>query len=283
MRIDLHTHSTASDGTDAPSELVREAREAGLDVVALTDHDTFGGWAEAVDALPAGLTLVRGAELSCRLGHISLHLLALLPDPDDAELAQEMALSRDDRVPRAREMVRRLAEDGWPVSWESVLAQTAGEGTSIGRPHIADALVAGGAVPDRSAAFADILHSRSRYYVPHHATDPVRAVRLVRAAGGVPVFAHPHARRRGPVVDDGTIAAMAEAGLAALEVDHRDQDDADRAHLRGLAGDLGLLTTGSSDFHGEGKPNRLGENGTDREVYEALLAQVRSGVEPVRG
>lgn len=283
MRIDLHTHSTASDGTDAPWELVREAAEARLDVVALTDHDTFGGWVEAVDALPAGLTLVRGAELSCRLGHISLHLLALLPDPDDADLAREMELSRDDRVPRAQEMVRRLAEDGWPVTWEAVLAQTAGDGTSIGRPHIADALVAAGAVPDRSAAFADILHSRSRYYVPHHATDPVRAVRLVRAAGGVPVFAHPHARRRGPVVHDEAVAAMAEAGLAAMEVDHRDQDDADRAHVTGLARELGLLTTGSSDFHGEGKPNRLGENTTDPEVYDALLAQVRSGLEPVRG
>lgn len=270
--IDLHTHSNASDGTDDPASLVRAAREAGLDVVALTDHDTVRGWAEAAAALPAGLTLVPGAEISCALRGVSLHLLAYLFDPRDEALAEEMGLAYDDRVPRAQEIVRLLAEAGYPVAWQDVMDRTE-PGATVGRPHIADALVAAGVVADRDAAFADLLHSHSRFYVRHYAADPVRAVRLVRAAGGVPVFAHPAASRRGRTVGDDVIAELAEAGLAGLEVDHRDNAPEDRARLRGLARELGLLVTGSSDYHGEGKPNRLGENTTDPDVFDALVAQ----------
>lgn len=270
--IDLHTHSNASDGTDDPASLVRAAREAGLDVVALTDHDTVRGWAEAAAALPAGLTLVPGAEISCALRGVSLHLLAYLFDPRDEALAEEMGLAYDDRVPRAQEIVRLLAEAGYPVAWQDVMDRTE-PGATVGRPHIADALVAAGVVADRDAAFADLLHSHSRFYVRHYAADPVLAVRLVRAAGGVPVFAHPAASRRGRTVGDDVIAELAEAGLAGLEVDHRDNAPEDRARLRGLARELGLLVTGSSDYHGEGKPNRLGENTTDPDVFDALVAQ----------
>lgn len=270
--IDLHTHSNASDGTDDPASLMRAAREAGLDVVALTDHDTVRGWAEASAALPAGLTLVPGAEISCALRGVSLHLLAYLFDPRDEALAEEMSLAYDDRVPRAQEIVRLLAEAGYPVAWQDVMDRTE-PGATVGRPHIADALVAAGVVADRDAAFADLLHSHSRFYVRHYAADPVRAVRLVRAAGGVPVFAHPAASRRGRTVGDDVIAELAEAGLAGLEVDHRDNAPEDRARLRGLARELGLLVTGSSDYHGEGKPNRLGENTTDPDVFDALVAQ----------
>ncbi len=250
---------------------------AGLDVVAITDHDTTRGWEAAGAALPEGLQLIRGAELSCSAGGISLHLLAYLFDPRFAALTSEVARVFDDRVHRGRKMTDLLAAAGYPLSWEVVLAEV-GEGASVGRPHIADALVTAGVVPDRSAAFAQLLHNRSPFYVRHYALDPVEAIRLVRAAGGVPVFAHPAASARGRTVADEVIVAMAEAGLAGLEVDHRDHTEAARAHLRGLAGELDLLITGSSDYHGAGKPNRLGEHTTDPEVLEALVAQAR-GVE----
>ena len=279
MRIDLHTHSSASDGTDSPAELVANARAAGLDFVAITDHDTTDGWAAAAVALPAGLRLVRGAELSCSAGGISLHLLAYLFDPAYQALTREVERVFDDRVHRARAIIDRLVAAGYPLSWEAVLAE-AGEGSAVGRPHIADALVTAGVVPDRSAAFADLLHNRSPYYVRHYASDPIEAVRLVRAAGGVAVFAHPAASARGRTVGDEVVVAMAAAGLAGLEVDHRDHTEPARAHLRGLAGELGLLITGSSDYHGSGKPNRLGEHTTDPDALEALLAQAR-GVEVV--
>ena len=276
MLIDLHAHSTASDGTDAPAELVRDAAEAGVDVLAITDHDTTLGWDEAARALRPGQTLVRGAELSCTREGISLHVLAYLFDPADQALAALMGQIRDDRVPRAREMVRRLEAAGYPVSWDSVTAQVEA-GATVGRPHIADALVAAGVAADRDAAFAELLHGRSPYFVRHFAADPVEAIGLVRAAGGVAVFAHPGATRRGRTVGADVIADLAAAGLAGLEVDHPDQSPDERDRLRGLAADLGLLVTGSSDFHGEGKSNRLGEESTAPEVLDALVASA-SGV-----
>ncbi|MFE2914463.1 PHP domain-containing protein [Kitasatospora indigofera] len=286
MRIDLHAHSNASDGTDSPAELVAAAVAAGLDVVALTDHDTVSGHAEAtaaVRALPAGsrLTLVPGAELSCHTDGISLHLLAYLFDPAEPAFAQERELVRTDRFRRGRAVVERCRELGAPITWEQV-ERIAGAG-SVGRPHIASALVEAGVVATVSDAFtADWLANGGRADVRKHETDPVEAVRLVRAAGGVPVFAHPGAVKRGRTVSDGTIAGLAAAGLAALEVDHMDHDEETRAHLRGLAADLGLLTTGSSDYHGSRKTVRLGEHTTDPEVYEALLAQA-TGAAPVTG
>jgi predicted metal-dependent phosphoesterase TrpH len=275
--IDLHTHSTASDGTDTPAELMRAARAAGLDVVALTDHDTVRGWDEAAAALPAGLRLVRGAEISCAHDGVNLHLLAYGIDPAFAPLADEMAMALDDRVPRAKAIVAKLADAGYPISWESLLEQLP-EGATVGRPHIADALVAAGAVHDRSEAFDRLLHDGSPFFVGHYYVEAVRAVRLVREAGGVPVFAHPAAEKRGVTVGDDAIRDMAAAGLAGLEVDHRDNPPEARVRLRGLAADLGLLVTGASDYHGDGKPNRLGEFTTEPEVLEALLDQVRSGV-----
>ncbi|MBD5786910.1 PHP domain-containing protein [Cellulosimicrobium terreum] len=269
MRIDLHTHSTVSDGTDAPGEVVAAAAAAGLDVVALTDHDTTAGWAAATDAaLRHGVGLVRGAEISARAGGASVHLLSYLHDPAHAPLLDELDRTRDARTSRARRMVELVSED-FPVTWEDVLAQTA-EGTTIGRPHIADALVAAGVVADRSAAFATVLATGTAYYVPHYAPDAVTAVRLVRAAGGVPVFAHPGAVARGRVVADAVIEEMAEAGLLGLEVFHRDHDARQRVRLEDLARALGLFVTGSSDYHGAGKPNRLGELTTE----PAVLAQI---------
>ncbi|KGM09949.1 PHP domain-containing protein [Cellulomonas carbonis] len=277
MRIDLHTHSYVSDGTDAPAALVADAARAGLDVVALTDHDTTAGWDEAAAAAREhGVVLVPGMELSCRAGGTSVHLLSYLHDPEDAALLAEAEETRGSRLRRAHRMVELLAAD-LDITWADVEAQTE-PGTTVGRPHVADALVALGHVPDRSAAFATLLAAGSPYYVPHHAPDAVRAVELVRAAGGVPVLAHPRASERGAVVPEAVIRRMVDAGLAGLEVDHRDHTGSQREHLRGLAQSLGLLVTGSSDYHGAGKPNLLGENLTSPDVLQAIEDQGRRKV-----
>ncbi|MBT2365199.1 PHP domain-containing protein [Streptomyces sp. ISL-10] len=281
MRIDLHTHSTASDGTDTPAELVRSAAAAGLDVVALTDHDTTRGHADALAALPEGLTLVTGAELSCRLDGVGLHMLAYLFDAAEPDLLRERELVRDDRVPRARAMVGKLQELGVPVEWAQV-ARIAGDG-SVGRPHVAEALVELGVVGTVSDAFTpDWLADGGRAYVEKHELDPFTAIRLVKAAGGVTVFAHPLAVKRGRTVPESVIAELAAHGLDGIEVDHMDHDEATRTRLRGLAGELGLLTTGSSDYHGSRKTCRLGEYTTDPEIYGEITRRA-TGAFPVPG
>jgi predicted metal-dependent phosphoesterase TrpH len=278
--IDLHTHSTASDGTDSPAALMRAAAAARLDVVALTDHDTMSGHAEALAALPAGLTLVTGTEFSCRLGDVSLHLLGYLYDPAEPELARERELVRDDRVPRARAMVARLRELGVDITWERVRQLAHG---AVGRPHIAAAMVEAGVIDTVSDAFTpQWIADGGRAHVGKHELDVVTAIRLIKAAGGVSVFAHPAAAHRGAVVPHGAIAELAAAGLDGIEVDHMDHDAATRAALRSLAADVGLLPTGSSDYHGERKLCRLGENTTAPEVYEELVARA-SGAKPVTG
>ncbi|WP_394430694.1 PHP domain-containing protein [Streptomyces sp. SGAir0957] len=281
MRIDLHTHSTASDGTDTPAELVRNAAAAGLDVVALTDHDSTRGHAEAIAALPAGLTLVTGAELSCRLDGVGMHMLAYLFDPEEPGLLAERELVRDDRVPRAKKMIARLNDLGVPVTWDQVARIAAGG--SVGRPHIATALVELGVVDTVSDAFTpQWLADGGRAYAEKHETDPSEAIRLVKAAGGVTVFAHPGAAKRGRTVPEAAIAELAAAGLDGIEVDHMDHDAATRDRLRGLAADTGLLTTGSSDYHGSRKTCVLGEYTTDPEVYGEITRRA-TGAFPVPG
>jgi predicted metal-dependent phosphoesterase TrpH len=276
LRIDLHAHSNASDGTLPPAELVRAAAAAGLAVVAITDHDTTAGWDDAAAALPRGLTLIRGAELSCKWygapgRPIGLHMLAYLFDPADPALTAAMTAVRQSRLKRAERMVELLAADGVPISWDQVL-RFAGGGT-VGRPHVGQALVAAGVVADVQAAFASPWLSDQRYRVPKADIDVFDALRLVRQAGGVTVFAHPRANRRGRTVPDSLIAELAAAGLVGLEADHADHDPAERAGVRQLAGDLGLVVTGSSDFHGANKTVRLGENATTTAaVYEQLVA-----------
>jgi len=272
VRIDLHTHSTVSDGTEPPGQVIRAAARAGLDVVALTDHDTTAGWDEAAAAaVKYGVTFVPGAEVSCTHQGISVHMLSYLHDPTSQGLLSEMDAARDSREYRARAMVERIAED-YDLKWEDVAAQ-ADEGTTLGRPHIADALVARGHAENRDAAFATILHGRSRYYVRHYAPDAIDAVRLIREAGGVPVFAHPLASKRGRIVDEAAIGEMVDAGLAGLEADHRDNPVEARHRLREIAKAHGLFVTGSSDYHGTGKENRLGEFTTSPEVLEQIEAQ----------
>lgn len=274
MRIDLHTHSTASDGTDTPAELVARASADGLDVLALTDHDTTAGWEPALAARPPGLTIVPGVEFSC-VHHtaegrrISLHLLAYLVDEHDPAIRAEWARLREARRTRAETMVGRLADAGYPITWDQVSELAAGG--SVGRPHLGRALVTAGVVPDVDTAFRDLLSSRQPYYVRKPDTDVFTALELVRGAGGIPVFAHPLARRRGPVVDDDTIAAMAAAGLVGLEVDHPDHDEDDRAHAARLVRELDLVGTGSSDYHGRNKTTGLGARLTDPEAYERLI------------
>lgn len=277
MRIDLHTHSSVSDGTETPGELVASAAAAGLDVVALTDHDTTAGWAEASDAARRlGVALVPGTEVSALSRGVSVHLLSYLQDPADPALADLVAQTRDARLHRGRAIVERLSQD-LPITWDDVLAQQQ-PGTVVGRPHIADALVAIGVVPDRTAAFADLLSARGRYYVPYYAPEAAEAVEAVLASGGVPVFAHPGADGRGRVVPDSAIEELAEAGLAGLEVHHRDHTPEQRARLAALADRLGLLVTGSSDYHGTGKDNVLGENTTAPEVLAEIERRGRTAV-----
>jgi predicted metal-dependent phosphoesterase TrpH len=281
VRIDLHTHSTASDGTDTPAELVRKAAAAGLDVIALTDHDTTRGYAEALSVLPPGLTLVPGAELSCRLDGISMHMLAYLFDPEEPALLAERELVRDDRVPRAQGMIAKLNALGVPVTWEQV-ARIAGDG-SVGRPHVASALVELGVVPTVSDAFTrEWLADGGRAHMEKHETDPFEALRLIKNAGGVAVFAHPAASKRGRTVPESAIAELAAAGLDGIEVDHMDHDPETRARLRGLAEELGLLVTGSSDYHGSRKTCVLGEFMTDPEVYGEITRRA-TGAFPVPG
>ncbi|SDS38930.1 PHP domain-containing protein [Microterricola viridarii] len=277
--IDLHAHSSVSDGTETPGELVQAAAAAGLGTIALTDHDSTAGWAAAASAArTAGVTLIPGMELSTRLQHSSVHLLAYLFDPADPALLAETTRIRDARMSRAEEIVEHIGRD-YALSWDDVLAQST-EGATIGRPHIADALVARGHEPNRSAAFEGILHWRSGYVKPHYAPDPVTGVRLVRAAGGVPVLAHPGTRGAMNVLSESELKRLVEAGLFGLEIEHRENLSDAKERLRVLADRFGLAVTGSSDYHGAGKPNRLGENTTAPEVLEALIAEAR-GSEPV--
>jgi hypothetical protein len=272
-RIDLHCHSTASDGTLTPAELVLAGAKAGLDVMAITDHDTTGGWAAAAEARPEGLTLVRGAELSCRWHGaepaIPLHMLAYLFDPAEPRLAADLTRVREERERRAEQIVGLLRADGVDISWPEVHGYAAGG--SVGRPHIAQALIRAGLVETTNEAFASRWLG-ARYFVPKADLDVFEAVRAVRAAGGVPVFAHPRATRRGRVVPDRLIVDLAAAGLFGLEADHEDHSPAERAHVRALAESLGLVVTGSSDFHGTHKTVQLGAFTTTPEAYERIVS-----------
>lgn len=279
--IDLHTHSSRSDGTDAPADLVAHAATAGLTTLALTDHDTMSGWAEAADAAQHhGIALVRGAELSTRHDGGSIHLLAYLFDPDHAGLTAEMDRVVHDRLPRLQRIVERMAEDGFDLTWEDVQEQLGTSGRTPSRPNIADALIAKGYAEHRDEIFRKWLHHGSRYYVPYYSIDTVTAIELVRAAGGVPVLAHPFASRRQRAVAAESLPELVEAGLGGIEAEHRDQSPDEQALARRLAAEHDLVVTGSSDFHGDGKLNRLGEHTTAPESL-ARIEDGASGVTPV--
>ena len=269
-RIDLHTHSNRSDGTDAPADLVRKAADVGLTVVALTDHDTTAGWAEAsAAAAPVGLELVRGLELSVEDGGVGYHLLAYEPDPDDAALVDMLARSIEARDLRIPAMVEKIAVQVPGLRLEDVLA-IAGDAVP-GRPHLAEALVACGAATDRKAAFAAYLVPGCDTYLETWSPPMADAIRIVGAAGGATVIAHP--RGRNSTITAERLAELAVVGLAGIEVDHQEHGPEARQALRRIAEDLGLVVTGSSDYHGTRKQDHdLGCNTTAPDQYERLAA-----------
>jgi predicted metal-dependent phosphoesterase TrpH len=270
--IDLHTHTTSSDGTDSPRALVNKALSSGITVLGLTDHDTTSGWIEATEALRPGLSLVLGAEISCLTEDmVAVHMLGLLFDGTNEKMQVMLEESRDSRVPRMRRMTELLTADGIDISLEEVFAAMP-EGATLGRPHLADALVAKGHVKSRDDAFADLLNNSSKYYVTHVAPTPEDAIRAIRQAGGVAVIAHPFATRRGQTLSAMSFPSLIAAGLNGVEVDHRDHSQSERDQLRGIARELGLVITGASDYHGTGKLNAIGENLTDPQQWEILEA-----------
>lgn len=272
MAADLHSHSTCSDGTESPRHVVRAAAAAGLDVIALTDHDTAQGWAEARAAADeVGVRLLPGIEVSTTRAGASFHLLAYHVDPDMPWLAAELERARSSRVSRARRMVERIARD-YAITWPQV-QRLRPRGATVGRPHIADALVAIGAFRNRDEVFADVLATGSRYHVGHYALDVASAVRAVSEAGGVSVLAHGLAARQGRRLDEELLEELVDAGLDGLEVMHRDHGENDRQTLLRWARRHDLIVTGGSDYHGAGKRNRLGENVTADEE----LARVDAG------
>ena len=269
---DLHTHSVHSDGTTRPAAIVAEAAALGLAGVALTDHDTVAGWEEARDAAAAhGIGFVPGIELTTKHRGKSRHLLGYGIAPNSAALEAALARVRESRFGRARQMVELLAAD-FAISWDLVVE--ASETIAVGRPHIADALVAGGYFSDRSAAFREVLHPHSRYYVPTYALNTVDAIALVRDAGGVAVLAHPAAARQSAPTPVAAVTELAAAGLTGIELEHPENREEWLPPLRAAAQGLGLITTGSSDYHGAGKPNRLGERTTSCETVAAIRALV---------
>ena len=275
--IDLHTHTTCSDGTDSPFALVKKALAAGVTTLAITDHDSTAGWDEAVSAIQPQIELVLGAEVSCLTSDgISVHMLGLLFNGEDSDIQQMLADSRDTRLPRMRKMVELLSADGINISLDDVYRATP-EGATVGRPHLADALVANGVVASRDEAFLDLLNNGSKYYVTHAAPTPEDAIRTIRKAGGVAVIAHPFASRRGQTITAATFADLVAAGMNGIEVHHRDQNTHEQETLTSIAQELNLVITGSSDYHGTGKLNGLAENTTNQAQWEQLesLADAR--------
>lgn len=275
---DLHLHSNHSDGTESPAEVVRQAHAHGIRTLALTDHDRTTGWDEAAQAAASlGMTFIPGMELSAKHQWRSVHVLGYLFDPANTALRAETDRIRDDRVGRAERIVRNIGRD-YELSWSDVLAQTTADAT-VGRPHIADALVARGIVRDRSEAFDGILHPREGYYEPHYAPDPLTAVRLITRAGGVAIIAHPVTSGRDRMMPVSFIEQLIAAGLGGFEIEHRENTEAGKRTLRSLAAKHDLIVTGSSDYHGAGKPNLPGENTTADEMVSRIISSA-SGTRP---
>jgi predicted metal-dependent phosphoesterase TrpH len=284
--IDLHAHTNASDGSDTPAELIHNAVAAGVQTLAITDHDTTGGWEEAtatVEQLDVTFTLIRGTEFSCihdgEAGRISLHLLGYLFDPDAEALKAERVQLRESRLGRGEAIVDALVAAGYPISWQQVI-DIAGGG-AVGRPHIGQALMQAGVVDSVTDAFAHLLSSSSPYYVPKLEMPVHLAIELIRQAGGVPVIAHPWARKRGRILDEAALRSLVEPGLLGIEVDHIDHAPADRARLAELTAELGLFSTGSSDYHGTRKVVRLGAETTSPHSLQRLLS-LATGIDVVR-
>jgi predicted metal-dependent phosphoesterase TrpH len=271
--IDLHTHSLASDGTDTPGELINKAHARGITVLGLMDHDTVAGWDEATRYLRPGMSLVLGSEISCQtLDGTSVHMLGMLFDSENAALAKVLATTRENRLTRMDRIIARMNEAGYEISIDYVLAQLA-PGATIGRPHLADALIAKKIVASRDEAFAELLHNNSKFYISHYSPTPEDAIKLIKGAGGVAVIAHPLASLRGRTISIDSFASMVDAGLDGIEISHRDQSEEQRELLREVVAQYGIIATGSSDYHGNGKLNELAEFTTKPEDFAALEAR----------
>ena len=270
MIIDLHTHTNFSDGTDTPTELINKALAAGITTIGLTDHDSIGGWQEATNALRGGISLVPGAEISCQTTDgISVHILGLLFDSNNSQLMNTLEKTRENRHGRMEKIIARINEAGIDISMADVLEQLS-DGATLGRPHLADALVKKGVVASRDEAFSQMLHNNSKYYVSHYSPSPEDAIKLIKAAGGVSVIAHPMASHRGRIISLATFGSLITAGLDGIEVDHRDHSPDEKAQLITLAKESNLVMTGASDYHGNGKLNQLGEYITEPSQWEKL-------------
>jgi predicted metal-dependent phosphoesterase TrpH len=268
--IDLHTHTSYSDGTDTPSQLINKALAAGISIIGLTDHDSISGWQEASSALRAGISLVPGAEISCQTPDgISVHILGLLFDSNNIELMNTLEKTRENRHGRMEKIIARINEAGIDITMNDVLEQLS-DGATLGRPHLADALVKKGIVASRDEAFTQMLHNNSKYYVSHYSPTPEAAIKLIKDAGGVSVIAHPMASHRGRTISLDTFGSIIQAGLDGIEVDHRDHSPDEKLQLIKLANDSNLVMTGASDYHGNGKLNTLGEYTTSLEQWEKL-------------
>ena len=270
MVIDLHTHTSYSDGTDTPAQLINKALAAGISIIGLTDHDSISGWQEATDALRTGISLVPGAEISCQTPDgISVHILGLLFDSNNSELMSTLEKTRENRHGRMEKIIARINEAGIDITMDDVLEQLS-DGATLGRPHLADALVKKGIVASRDEAFTQMLHNNSKYYVSHYSPTPEAAIKLIKAAGGVSVIAHPMASHRGRTISLDTFGSIIQAGLDGIEVDHRDHSPDEKSQLIKLANESNLVMTGASDYHGNGKLNTLGEYTTKPEQWEKL-------------
>ena len=268
--IDLHTHTTFSDGTDTPTQLINKALAAGITTIALTDHDSISGWQEATSALRPGICLVPGAEVSCQtLDGISVHILGLLFDPSNNALIDTLEKTRENRYGRMEKIIAKINEAGIDISMSDVLEQLS-DGATLGRPHLADALVKKGVVASREEAFAQMLHNHSKYYVSHYSPTPEAVIKLIKEAGGVSVIAHPMASHRGRTISLDTFGSLIQAGLDGIEVDHRDHSPQEKTQLIELARESKLVMTGASDYHGNGKLNLLGEYTTEPAQWQNL-------------
>ena len=276
MKIDLHTHSTYSDGTDKPSELINKALAAGITIIGLTDHDSVSGWQEATKALRSGISLVPGAEISCQTTDgISVHILGLLFDANNTELMNTLEKTRENRHGRMEKIIARINEAGIDITMNDVLEQLS-DGATLGRPHLADALVKKGVVTSRDEAFTQMLHNNSKYYVSHYSPTPEAAIALIKAAGGVSVIAHPMASHRGRTISLQTFGSLIDSGLDGIEVDHRDHSPDEKKQLISLASESNLVMTGASDYHGNGKLNSLGEYTTNPDEWERLESRANA-------
>lgn len=288
--LDLHTHSNRSDGLDTPAYLMTRAKQLGVDLIALADHDTTDGWKESFDkARELGLGFVPAIEISTHSDveteqgqrRISVHILAYRPEQNNKRLVHELQRTRDSRVSRAKRMVELIERD-YPISWQEITEHIR-PGSTVGRPAIADALVRAGVVEDRSRAFDSILHRTSPYYISEHSLSTVDAIKLAKEAGAATVIAHPlidfPAGKSLYDLPNDHFLEMVDAGLDGLEVEHRQVPESARQWLREFAFKHDLFTTGASDYHGiGGKVNELGENSTTVEDFRRLI-QASSGAE----